>query len=190
MTTQKIYIVLTDTGTLFTRMIKLYTRKPYNHASISFDHHLEETYSFGRKSTRNPFIGGFVKENTQGSLFNQADCAIYSCTVTKIQIENMKHYIHKIEENKHLYKYNFLGLFAFLFNKQIKREHAFFCSEFVATLLHHCDVIHFDKPLTFVTPYDLQLAPQVELIYRGKLADFLSEHRVSSSINTESGLLI
>lgn len=190
MTKQQIYIVLSDTGTLFTRLIKLYTKKPYNHASISFDHHLEETYSFGRKSAGNPFIGGFVKENTQGSLFNQADCAIYSCTVTKIQMERLKHDVYQFEANKHLYKYNFLGLFALLLNKQIKRDHAFFCSQFVATLLDSCDVIHFDKPLTFVTPYDLQTAPQVKLIYQGKLVEFLNEQGVSSHINTDSGLLI
>lgn len=190
MTKQQIYIVLSDTGTLFTRLIKLYTKKPYNHASISFDHHLEETYSFGRKSAGNPFIGGFVKENTQGSLFNQADCAIYSCTVTNIQMKRMKHYVHRIEANKHLYKYNFLGLFALLINKQIKRDRAFFCSQFVATLLDRCDVIHFDKPLTFVTPYDLQAAPKVKLIYQGKLAEYLNEQGVSGNINAESGLLI
>ena len=34
---KKIYILLTDTGTLFTRLIKIFTKKPYNHASISFD---------------------------------------------------------------------------------------------------------------------------------------------------------
>ena len=34
---KKVYILLTDTGTLFTKLIKLYTKKPYNHASISFD---------------------------------------------------------------------------------------------------------------------------------------------------------
>lgn len=190
MTKHQIYIVLSDTGTLFTQLIKLYTRKPYNHASISFDHHLVETYSFGRKSARNPFIGGFVKENTQGSLFNQADCAIYSCTVTKIQMERMKRFVHQFEANKHLYKYNFLGLFALLFNKQIKRDHAFFCSQFVATLLDSCDVIHFDKPLTFVTPYDLQTAPQVKLIYQGKLTNFPNEQEPNSNINIESEVLI
>ncbi|USK36883.1 hypothetical protein LIS77_13090 [Cytobacillus firmus] len=62
MSNQKIYILLTDTGTLFTRLIKLYTKKPYNHASISIDPELKEVYSFGRKTAKNPFIGGFVKE--------------------------------------------------------------------------------------------------------------------------------
>ena len=63
MTEKKVYILLTDTGTLFTKLIKLYTKKPYNHASISFDLELLEVYSFGRKTARNPFIGGFVKED-------------------------------------------------------------------------------------------------------------------------------
>ena len=51
---KKIYILLTDTGTLFTNLIKLYTKKPYNHASISFDSKLSEVYSFGRKTARKP----------------------------------------------------------------------------------------------------------------------------------------
>src|SRR5690554_5588184 len=84
------YIILTDTGTFFTRMIKLYTKKPYNHASISFDSILKDVYSFGRKTPRNPFIGGFVKEDITGGIFKQARCAIYSCTATEEQIDRMK----------------------------------------------------------------------------------------------------
>ena len=48
---KKVYILLTDTGTLFTKSIKTYTKAPYNHASISFDVGLEELYSFGRKKS-------------------------------------------------------------------------------------------------------------------------------------------
>ena len=60
---EKIYIVLTDTGTLLSKAIGLYTRKDLNHASIAFDEELKEMYSFGRKQRHNPFVGGFVKEN-------------------------------------------------------------------------------------------------------------------------------
>ena len=51
---RSIYILLTNTGTLFTRVIQTYTRAPYNHASISFDRELTELYSFGRKHPSNP----------------------------------------------------------------------------------------------------------------------------------------
>ena len=55
---KKIYILLTDTGTLFTNLIKLYTKKTYNHASISFDSELSEVYSFGRKTAKTHLLAG------------------------------------------------------------------------------------------------------------------------------------
>ena len=57
-----VFILLTNTGTLFTKVIQSYTKAPYNHASISFDRELSELYSFGRKHPSNPFDGGFVVE--------------------------------------------------------------------------------------------------------------------------------
>ena len=45
MSTKNIYIILTDTGTLLSRMIKLYTKDELNHVSISFDDQLSEVYS-------------------------------------------------------------------------------------------------------------------------------------------------
>ncbi|XKF67507.1 hypothetical protein LG329_11530 [Virgibacillus necropolis] len=171
----KVFIILTDTGTLFTKMIKYYTRKPYNHASISFDPHLTDVYSFGRKSERNPFIGGFVKEDIQDGLFKQARCAIYCCEVTDIQVQKVNRYIKKIEAQKHLYRYNLLGLFAVTVNKQIKRENAYFCSQFVATVLKECGIIDFTKPLSLVTPHDLQEASNFQLVYNGNLKEFINQ---------------
>ncbi|MED4476449.1 hypothetical protein [Oceanobacillus caeni] len=57
MTERKVYILLTDTGTFFTKLIKLYTKKPYNHASISFDSELSEVYLASVKCMkRQPFL--------------------------------------------------------------------------------------------------------------------------------------
>ena len=66
-----IFLVVSDTGTILTRLIKAYTKTPYNHASISFDAELSEVYSFGRKTVYNPFIGGFVKEDIHSILLQQ-----------------------------------------------------------------------------------------------------------------------
>lgn len=174
MTEKKIYILLTDTGTTFTRLIKLFTKKPYNHASISFDSELSEVYSFGRKRINNPFHGGFVKEDMNNSLFKHADCAIYSFTVTDAQVQKMKCYIKGIEEDKESYRYNFLGLFGFLLNKPINRKKAFFCSQFVASVLKECNNINFKKPLSLIAPDDLQKVSQFHLVYEGKLKDYLN----------------
>jgi len=169
MTEKKVYLLLTDTGTFFTKLIKLYTKKPYNHASISFDSELSEVYSFGRKKVRNPFIGGFVKEDVKQGLFKQADCAVYSLTVTEVQLDNIKRYIKIMEEQKEYYRYNFLGLFGFIVNKPIKREKALFCSQFVASVLKECNIIDFEKPLSLITPNDLQEVSELKLVYEGKL---------------------
>ncbi|WP_062107439.1 hypothetical protein [Bacillus niameyensis] len=172
MTNKKIYILLTDTGTLLTRMIRLYTRKTYNHASISFDQKLSEVYSFGRIREENPFIGGFVRENIQNNMFRQANCRIYCCTVSETKIRKMKTYIQKIELEKQRYNYNLLGLFAVMFDMPIKREYAFFCSQFVASVLKEGEVTHFNKPISLITPYDLIKMENLELVYEGKLGHF------------------
>ncbi|WP_449537967.1 hypothetical protein [Ferdinandcohnia sp. Marseille-Q9671] len=167
-----IYILLTDTGTIFTRLIKTYTKKPYNHASISFDEELVEVYSFGRKTANNPFIGGFVREDIHSILFKQAHCAIYSLTITDEEFQKMYQYIEDIAAKKDLYRYNLLGLFGVMFNKPIKRKNAFFCSQFVATVLKEGNVIDFEKEICLVEPSNLPHSANFQLVYEGRLRDY------------------
>ncbi|WP_102272846.1 hypothetical protein [Cytobacillus massiliigabonensis] len=176
MTVNKGYILLTDTGSLLTKFIKLYTKKPYNHASIAFDSKLLDVYSFGRKSARNPFIGGFVKEDMKSYLFDKANCVIYSFEVTEIQFEMMKRYIQDIDAQKQKYRYNFLGLFGFILNKPIKRKKAFFCSQFVASVLKEGNIIAFEKPLSLIAPNDFQQISNFQLVYQGKLNDYTNKN--------------
>jgi hypothetical protein len=183
---RKVYLILTDTGTLFTRMIKLYTKKPYNHASLSFDPHFSEIYSFGRKKPRNPFIGGFVKECIYTGLLKQADCAIYSCCISEEQYQEMLRFIKQIEERKEQYRYNFLGLLAIPFQKTLHREHAYFCSQFVAAALTEGKVIQCPKQLSHMTPHDLPQAASFELIYQGTVEGLI--HRDSLMRKSRSEL--
>ncbi|KON88210.1 hypothetical protein AF332_16295 [Sporosarcina globispora] len=172
MSNQKIYILLTDTGTLLTRLIKLYTKKPYNHASISMDPDLHEVYSFGRKTANNPFIGGFVKENIRGVFFRKARCAVISCSVTDVQLNKLKAFINKIESEKDDYCYNLLGLFAIMFNKQISRNKAFFCSQFVATVLQCCGIVQFRKPPNLITPHEFMEMEDFHVVFQGNLEKY------------------
>lgn len=58
MSDQKIYLLLTDTGSMLTRMRQTVYEEKYNHVSLAFDAELADTFSFGRKKANNPFIGG------------------------------------------------------------------------------------------------------------------------------------
>jgi hypothetical protein len=172
MSNQKIYILLTDTGTLFTRLIKLYTKKPYNHASISLDFELEEVYSFGRKTAKNPFIGGFVKENLREGFFTDSKCTVISCSVTDAQLNKLKALINKIKSQKDDYSYNLLGLFAIMFNKQLSRNNAFFCSQFVATVLQRCEIVQFTKPPALVMPHEFMEMKDFNVVFQGSLTEY------------------
>jgi len=176
---RNVYLLLTDTGTLFTRMIKLYTKECYNHASIGFDRDLQEVYSFGRKRPRNPFIGGFVKEDIHSSLFKNANCAVYVFNVTEAQYNDMLQLIKEIEENQKKYRYNLLGLFAIALNKHFNRKHAFFCSHFVATVLQEGRLLETNKHLCMVTPKDLKQVSTHRLVYQGRLQSYFSIEEIN-----------
>jgi len=177
MKVKKGYILLTDTRSVLTRLIRLYTKEPYNHASIAFDPELSEVYSFGRKSERNPFIGGFVKEDLKSRLLVEANCAIYSFEATEDQLDKMREYVREMAEKKSQYRYNFLGLFGFIINKPIDRKNHFFCSQFVASVLAEGHVLMFSKPLALIAPSDFRNLVNFELVYQGRLMDYKANRK-------------
>lgn len=174
----KIYIVLTHTGTFFTRFIRLFTKKPLNHASLSFDKNLSTVYSFGRKNPRNPFYGGFVKEDMEGFLFRRASCAIYSLDITENQFERIQDFLQEVEREQEKYRYNLLGLIYVFFNKELHREYAYFCSEFVATALNKGGITIQDKSVHLMTPSDFAECEDFQLVYQGPLQAYLLKTRI------------
>ncbi|GAB3792828.1 hypothetical protein [Virgibacillus kimchii] len=167
-----IYFLFTDTGSLLAKAINRITGHPYNHVSIGFDEALQEVYSFGRKNEKNPFIGGFVKENINCDFLRNAVCEIYSCKVTSAECEIISRNIKEIEEKSNYYKYNFIGLFGILLQIEINRKCALFCSQFVATVTKDTNVFNFSKPDCFVTPADIRAHKTLKLLYKGKLAGY------------------
>ena len=57
-----LYIVLTRTNTVISKLIHVINNDEYTHAAIALDKELDHMYSFGRKYTFNPFIGVFKHE--------------------------------------------------------------------------------------------------------------------------------
>lgn len=185
---RKVYVLLTDTGTVLGKLIKLYTRKPHNHASIVIDDQFNKVYSFGRRNPRNPFFAGFVEENIRGGIFRKADCAIYCITITEKQFQTMNRKLRDMEENKENYRYNLIGLIAVVLNLEIDRKNAFFCSHFVAAILEESGIdIKNQKPLCLVTPHDIKESASLELVYEGKLSAFItnSKHNYYQEYNSE-----
>src|SRR5690625_4442433 len=121
-----IYLLFTHTGTFLSRVINFYTKQPLNHVSIGFDKSLRDVYSFGRKSPKNPFIGGFVREDIRGDFLRDSTCAVYTFQVTEHEYATILRNIQEIEADKENYRYNFIGLIGILLKIEIHRKHAFF----------------------------------------------------------------
>ncbi|MFF2093862.1 hypothetical protein [Paenibacillus sp. NPDC058174] len=172
---RSIYVLLTDTGTAFTRLIKGFTKAPYNHASLAFDDELNEVFSFGRKEAHNPFVGGFVREDIYRGTFRHfpnTRCLLLRLPVTEQQHANSVACIRHFQRNQDAYRYHLIGLLGVLLQREIKSDSAYFCSQFVAEALKRSGVELWDRPSGLVTPNDFKEHDQFEVVYEGMLYDY------------------
>ena len=167
---KEIYIVLTHTGTVLSRIIKNYTQDEFSHVSISLDKELKEMYSFGRLNPYNPFWGGFVQEGINFGTFKRfrkTVCKIYSLKITEEQYNNVRGMIEYIKSSKQLHKFNVIGLFAVGFNKRISFENSFYCAEFVKYVLQNAGI---GKNLPkIIKPEDFKQLEGINIEYEGLL---------------------
>lgn len=170
---KKIYIVLTHTGTMLSRIIKKYTKDEFSHCSIALDRELKEMYSFGRLNPYNAFWGGFVHEYIDKGTFKRffrTVARVYSLEVTDEQYDAIKNKIYKIQEEKENYQFNVLGLFAAGFHKKIGKEHSFYCSEFVKYVIESAKV-QTGLP-DIVKPEDFKYIEGLQEVYSGLLRKY------------------
>lgn len=171
--TKNIYFVLTYTGTILAKIVKLYTRKKYSHVSIALDDSLKNMYSFGRLNPYNPFIGGFVVESKDRGTFKRfknTKTVVFSYEISEEQYERIKREIDSFIINRKRYKFNVLGLFLVMFNIKLNRKNCFYCAEFVKYLVEKDGIIT-DLP-DIVKPNDFKELSNMKLVYKGKLNSY------------------
>jgi hypothetical protein len=171
-----LYIVLTRTNTMISRLIQLFKNDEYTHAAISLDKELNYMYSFSRRNSYNPFIGRFKKEDINEGLYKFCDTlpgAIIEIEVSREQHEKAKALLEHFISNSSLYKYNYKGLLHSLLNKPASSDYRFLCSEFVYHILKESGIIDFNISRNLVRPQSL-LNIEGRLIYKGNLKEIKS----------------
>lgn len=171
MENKKIYVVLTRTNTILSRMIGFIKDDEFTHASISLDKGLKKMYSFGRKYSYNPFVGRFVKENFNEGVFGRQNslCGlVMEIEVSHEQYKKAENLINEFILNKDLYKYNYVGLINCLLNRELYNDNRFLCSEFVYYILNKSNVVNFSKSRNLVRPQDL-LNINGKVVFSGNL---------------------
>lgn len=171
---KQIYIIISQTGTILSRIIKRATGEEYCHASISLNKNLRRMYSFGRVNPYNPFIGGFVMESPLFGTFKRfknTKAVVLAVDISEEQYNQIESMISSMWKCRKKYHYNYLGLYLAAFNVNYKKVDCYYCSEFVGQLLIDSHIDGADKLRSIIHPIDLLEIPHKK-IYSGKLCDY------------------
>lgn len=172
-----LYIVLTRTNTVISRLIHLFTQDEYTHAALSLDRELDEMYSFARKWAYNPFIGRFKRECLDEGLYKvvrQLPGVIIEIDVSQSDYNEVRSIVKDFIDNQGKYKYHFLGLFYGLFKIPVKTKDKFVCSQFVYHVLHESGITDFNRSANLVRPSDF-LDLDGKIVFKGDLKELVQD---------------
>lgn len=174
---KNIYIILSQSGTEISKMLKAITKEKYNHSSICINDSFTEFYSFGRKKLNNPLVGGFIIENAFKHVFGKfktVPCMILKLEITNEQYEKLDKIIKDFIRNKDSLSYAFVTLALADTKYSLVNNSKFFCSQFVAKLLNDIN-IKTPKAPEHMHPMDFTKVKGVEKIYEGDLKEFCQQ---------------
>lgn len=166
-----LYIVLTRTNTMISKLIQAFKKDEYTHAAIALDSDLIHMYSFGRKHRYNPFVGRFKKEDVNEGIYKSCRIlpgAIIALEVSEQQYEKARDLVEHFICNSNYYKYNYMGLLHSLLNRSMCYEDRFLCSEFVYYIIKESGISDLYISRNLVRPQSL-LSLEGRMIYKGDL---------------------
>ena len=173
---KEIYLVLTYTGTILSKIIKVYTKKEYAHVSIALDRNLEKMYSFGRLNPYIAFIGGFVHEGIDKGTFKRfknTKAIIFRIAITEEQYQKLERLIGHFEKFKKRYRFNIIGLMSVALNIKLVRRNCFYCAEFVQYALKRAKIEN-SLPRV-IKPLDFLNIEGMSIVYKGLLREYKSK---------------
>ena len=172
---KNIYILLSRTGTVPSKVIRFLKPMPYAHASIAFDENLTEMYSFARKKVHYPFYCGLIDEDIDKGVFAKkktTKCLVLRLPVTEEEYGRVHENVEKFKEHRRRYGYNYLGVFAARAHIAIERKYNYFCTQFVDKVLQMSGIDLFGKKPGLVTPDDYRTSDKLEHFYEGLLVNY------------------
>ncbi|TDR55778.1 hypothetical protein [Paenilisteria rocourtiae] len=177
----KVYVILTKTETIPGRVIQKYTRKPFNHVSISLTEDLTEVYSFGRIGKRNPLNGGFIEEDMRSGVLKNAATAILSYEITVEQKARIQKELNWFSLTADNYRYNFWGILGVVLRLNLSGKNEFFCSQFVGHILELSEIsVVGNRAQHFLQPCDFLYEGAMEIEFCGAMSLYLEQFETKS----------
>lgn len=171
----QIYLVISQTGTLPSRILKAVTGAEYNHISISLGPELTRMYSFGRRQLYNPIWGGFVVESIYAGTFKRfpnTRAVVLAIPVSREVYDGLLTTLEKMAADRTAYAYDLLGLFLAGLHICFHRQRHYYCSAFVKELLLRYHVEGVGQLPDIVQPVHFLTLPRGRRIFRGYLRDY------------------
>lgn len=179
---REIYVIVTRTHTLPSRLIRAYTGSSFNHVSLSFDEELRDMVSFGRLYPSFPVPGGFVHEGRDKGFFQRfqdTQCRIYQKEVGEGEYQAFLRLLGRFHQKR--FKFNHLGLLTLMAGIPLERDNAYFCSQFCGRMLAESGIHAFEKPFGLLRPADFCDLAGFTLLYEGALQGFAREKVLCSA---------
>lgn len=175
---QRLFIIISQTGTLLSNILRLITGAKYNHVSIGLYDDLDKMYSFGRLNPYNPFHGGFVIESPHSGTFKRfknTDVIVLSLDVGYEKHGEIFDFVEDMCSHRKKYHYNYFGLIFASLHIVVRRRNRYYCSEFVRDILRKFNIEGSYEMNSIVLPIDFLNLPFANIIYEGKLRDYSAE---------------
>ncbi len=175
---EKIYLLLSQSGTLPARVLKWFTGAKYNHISIGFSKDLLKLYSFGRRYLYLPIPGGFIAEGRDRGIYGRfpnAKIALLELDVPQEKKEALVERLEAMYKDKKKYHYNLLGVGLAAFRIPYQRKEHYYCSEFVRDLLVEIGILKGEDFERIVQPVHFLDLAETKMIFCGKLSEYFAE---------------
>jgi hypothetical protein len=175
---KSLYILLTQTGSIVSKIVRLFSGAKYTHSAISLNREMTELYSSARKNGFKMFPAGPCKESlSRGfySLTGRTPCVLYELSVTNEVYEKAEEIIKDFIERENEFKFSVLGIAACKFGLKWERKNKYFCSQFVAMVLRTSGAAALPKPDCLMRPEDYMYLPRLAKIYEGDIGNLTKE---------------
>ena len=180
---KKIYILLTKSTTICSKVVYMATKSEYTHASISLDKNFDKLYTFSRRYKHLLLPAGFVVESAYDGIMGDSDnmnCAVYELSISNDSYRKLVRMFRHMDYHKKKYRYSILGLPMCFFKKRYKRKGYYFCSQFVHHALTESGAIKDETCSSLFRPMDFRTLPEAKEIFKGNIKELRDNRKEAS----------
>lgn len=180
---RKVLILLTKFPDNGSKAIHLITNFQYTHASIGLDEDMNTFYSFVTK--------GFIVEKITRYIrpdWEALPCLLYELDVEEEVYQDIKERLNRFLENKKAMHYTRMGLLLCLLHIPCRIKNHYFCSQFVAEILHESKAVFLRKNSSLYLPKDFGRLQGVKVRFQGNLQSLITSFSILPSIAHIQGL--